>query len=377
MNLRGSLHSRTLRPFATTVIVALTIVTFVARPSAAQKTENILLITYDGLRWQEVFDGVDETMLNPRTGAVKDIPSVRREFWAEAAEERRAKLLPFFWETIAKHGQVYGDPEHDSEVTVTNGRYFSYPGYNEILTGKADHGIASNAKRPNKNVTVLEWLNQQPKFTGRVAAFCSWDVFPYIINEERSGVPVNAGWEPLPGEAQRTKWLNRMANEIPQYWGGVRYDVFTFEGALDHLKRRKPRVLYVGFGETDDWAHSGRYDLYLDSARRTDAYVRRLWETMQSMPQYRGKTTLIMTTDHGRGNTPDDWNGHGADTPGSERIWMAVMGPDTPAKGHVSGDYRQDQVAATVAALLGLDYAAALSEAGDPLHSALPPSGKH
>ena len=65
---------------------------------------------------------------------------------------------------------------------------------------------------------------------------------------------------------------------------------------------RQPRVLFVGYGETDNWAHQGRYDLVLDSAHRFDDFVQQLWKTMQAMPQYRGSTTFIITTDHGRGS---------------------------------------------------------------------------
>ena len=78
---------------------------------------------------------------------------------------------------------------------VTNGYNFSYPGYSEILCGFADPGIDSNAKKNNTNITVLEWLTQKPGFEKSAVAFGSWDVFPFIINETRSGIPVNAGWE--------------------------------------------------------------------------------------------------------------------------------------------------------------------------------------
>lgn len=367
-NVRRRNAASTMTASAAGLLVVLLIA---AVPAAAQKTENILLITFDGLRTQEVFGGVDPTMLTSEAHT-NNTPEIRKRFWAPTPEQRRVKLMPFFWGAIARQGQVFGAPEKNSTVTVTNGRYFSYPGYNEILTGKADDRVNSNAKRLNQNVTVLEWLNKRPAFQGRVAAFCSWDVFPFIINEPRSGVPVNAGWEPLPQDGETSAWMNRMQKEIPHYWGGVRFDIFTFQGAMDYLNKHKPRVLYVGFGETDDWAHDGRYDLYLDAAHRTDEYIRLLWEAMQAIPEYAGKTTLIMATDHGRGNTPKDWTGHGADTPGSERIWMAVMGPDTPAQGMASGEYTQSQVAATVAALLGLDYLKTHPGAGAPLAPAVP-----
>lgn len=325
-----------------------------------RKTQNVILITYDGLRWQEIFGGCDETLLNKdQGGGVRDVPTLKARFWRESPEERREALLPFFWKAIAKKGQVFGDPARNCRVRVTNGRNFSYPGYNEILTGFADEKIDSNAKKYNHNVTVLEWLNSRPGFAGRVAAFCSWDTFPWIINAERSGIPVNAGWTlfDVGPEPARLATLNDAVRDTTHVWDNVRDDGLTFHGTVEYVKARKPRVLYISFGETDDWAHEGRYDLVLDAAHRTDGFIERLWDLLHSLPEYAGKTSLVLTTDHGRGDTRVEWKNHGKDTAGSDRMWIAVLGPDTPPAGCRSDlEVTQSQVAATVAALLGEDY---------------------
>lgn len=346
-----------------------------AGDSAQRKTENVVLITYDGLRWQEVFSGCDETLLNrDQGGGVRDVPALKSRFWRATPEERRRALLPFFWSTIAAQGQVFGDPEHRSRARVTNGRNFSYPGYNEILTGSPDEKVDSNAKKYNHNVTVLEWLHGRPGFAGRVAAFCSWDVFPWIINAERSRIPVNAGWAPfeIGPDSVRLAALNDVIRDSMHVWDNVRDDALTFHGAVEFVKVKKPRVLYLSFGETDDWAHEGRYDLVLDAARRTDGFIERLWNMLQAMPEYAGNTSLVLTTDHGRGETRVDWKNHGKDTPGSDRMWIAVLGPDTPALGCRDDlDVTQGQVAATVATLLGEDYNRAAPQAAPPLPGAI------
>lgn len=338
--------------------------------AADRNTDNVILITLDGLRWQDLFAGADEKLINREHGGVRDVDSIRQRFWAESPEERRTRLMPFFWNSLVTEGQVLGNVNASSVVRVTNGRYFSYPGYNEILSGFADKTIDSNAKRPNGNVTVLEWLNQKPQYRGRVAAFGSWDVFPYIINQERSGIYVNAGWQELEifADAGDKQQWNLLANELPRYWPGVRYDAFTFRGALEYLQVKRPRVLYVALGETDDWAHDGRYDLYLDAARRSDQYIKQLWETCQKLDQYRGKTTFVITTDHGRGDDREGWKSHGASIPGCEYIWIAVIGPDTPSLGQRSkGETTQSQIAATVAALLGEDFAGTDDRIASPI----------
>src|SRR5207245_1510040 len=134
------------------------------------------------------------------------------------------------------------------------------------------------------------------------------------------------------------------------------------------LEKRKPRVLYVGLGETDEWGHGRRYDLYLDAARNADRFLAETWAWLQREPQYKGKTALLVTTDHGRGPTRVDWTDHGAGVPGAEFIWVAVLGPDTPAVGEREDvEVTQSQVAATVAATVGEDFTAAAPKAAPPL----------
>jgi Type I phosphodiesterase / nucleotide pyrophosphatase len=331
-----------------------------AAPLSAQQSQlshNIILVTLDGFRWQELFTGADSTLIRGRF--VRDTAATRKRFWAASTEQRRATLLPFFWEVIAKQGQLHGNRLRGSKVDVTNRHRFSYPGYNELLTGFVDARIDSNDKVPNPNRTVLEVLNALPAFRGKIAAFGSWDVFPYIINAERSGVFVNAG----PGESRAERRsaheaaTDRLQTLMPLPWSGIRWDAFTYEYGFEHLQKMRPRVLYLAFDETDDFAHDGRYDAYLDAAQRTDRFLRELWNWVQSTPDYRNRTTLIVTSDHGRGSG-DEWRNHGDDVIGAEAIWLAVLGPDTPATGEAAkaGQYYQIQIASTLARLLGVAY---------------------
>ncbi|HCD87573.1 MAG TPA: phosphoglyceromutase, partial [Algoriphagus sp.] len=145
------------------------------------------MITLDGLRWQEVFSGADSLFLRDAE-MVKNPQGLYNEFWETNPVKRREVLLPFFWNAIASTGQLYGNRQLGNKVNTQNTHWFSYPGYNEILSGFADdQRINSNDKINNPNKTFLEYLNQKEGFAGKVLAFGSWDVFPYIINEERSG----------------------------------------------------------------------------------------------------------------------------------------------------------------------------------------------
>ena len=340
-------------------ILALVIL-LIALPGCAQKfeTENVILVTMDGYRWQELFMGIDSALLESDFTGGRE--ALREKFWGDTEDVRVTKLNPFFVDLVKNEGILLGDRRIESLVDCTNNMWFSYPGYNEILFGKADdERITSNAKTPNPNVTFLEALNQKEDFSGKVAAFTSWDVFPYIINEERSGVYVNGGFRnaDLENLTETEQFLNKIQPQTSSPWGGVRLDVFTHNYALEYIKSRKPRVTYIAYGETDDFAHNGNYTKYIESAKLTNDFLEEIWDYVQSDEFYKDKTTLIITTDHGRGTVPlETWRGHGTDIDGAGQIWIAAIGPDIDSKANLQGQFYQSQVAATVMKLLGFDW---------------------
>jgi hypothetical protein len=347
-----------------------------AQVPTEHKTQHIIFVMTDGLRWQEVFDGAEASLMNKQNGKVKDEAAVKRAYWRETIEARREALMPFVWDVMAKQGQLFGSREKGSDAFVTNGMFFSYPGYNETLCGYADPRINSNDKVPNPNVTVLEWLKNRPAFQGEIGAFGAWDVIASVFNPERSKLTVNAGWDPFTGAGPtaRLDLVNHLKAETPRTWDDEPFDAIPFYTAVEYLKEKKPRILYLSLGETDDWAHGGQYVEYLDSAHRVDAYLRQLWELVQSIPEYQGNTTLIFSPDHGRGKSPHKWKDHGQKIPDSKYIWMAFLGPDTKPLGERSKvpAVTQNQIAATLAAFLGEDYAADVRKAGKPISDVLP-----
>jgi hypothetical protein len=347
-------------------------------PHAAQAgaTRTVVLIVSDGLRWQEVFTGADPSLLNDKDGGswLSD-EDLHKRYWNEDAAARRKLLFPFLWGTVAAQGQLFGNQQRGSIAQVTNGKAFSYPGYNEMTTGFPNDAIDSNEFGMNPNATVFEWLNEQPEFHGRVAVYGTWNAFDRIFNKPRSRLVMQTGWtlNPKPHATQRDALLRQLFATTTEFDEEDAPNSFLQVPLLDYVASGQPRVLFVGYGETDNWAHQGRYDLVLDSARRFDGFVAELWRTMQAMPSYRGSTTFIITTDHGRGSGPSEWKEHGVEERGSENIWIGVLGPDTPALGERSEIPRvtQSQIAATVAALLGKDYTRAEPRAAPPIAAVL------
>ena len=338
------------------------------------KTENVIIVTIDGLRWQEVFRGADSALINSKETNEKD--AVRKNFWTANTDDRRKLLMPFFWSAIAQQGQLYGNRDKGSKDEVANPFHFSYPGYNEIFTGFPDPRMNTNDGITNPNMNVLEFLNKQKGFQHKVAAFSSWERFTQILNTQRSGILNNSGYMPVnvPGINDRLKHLNEMLDEVPHFLGdSTRIDFLTFEFAKTYMQQFKPRALYVAFDEPDDMAHGGNYKFYLDRTHQEDDYIKQLWDYVQTDPAYKNKTTLIVTCDHGRGDEPlTKWRDHGAGTPHSEQTWFAVLGPDTPASGEMKlpvTTYHK-QLAQTIARLLGFDFkTAAGHEVGDAIDS--------
>lgn len=328
----------------------------------AQKAENIIIITTDGLRWQELYKGMDAAIANDKRFHKGDSSYIYEHYWAATTEERRKKLMPFLWSVVASNGQLYGNRVYESKVNNANPYWFSYPGYSEIMTGYADTAINSNSYKPNPHVTLLEFLQQQPAYKNKVAAFGAWEAFDRILNEERSGIPVVSAYDTSVGFSlsAEQKMVNAMLKDSYKPWHGDEcLDVFTHYAAFTHLKAKKPKVLYIAYGETDEWAHAGQYRSYLDAAHQVDAWIKQLWDYVQSDPAYRNKTAIFFTTDHGRGDAVKaEWTSHGSSIKDASEIWFAAIGAGIPAKGEIKTNqqFYQQQFAQTIAKLLGYTY---------------------
>lgn len=352
--------------FATIILSGI----LLSQAQSAGHNRKLVIVTFDGYRWKDVFRGADSSLFFDKLKGAKDSAEKVRTWWGADFVARRQKLMPFFWKTIATKGQVFGNRDIDSKDNVTNPYWFSYPGYNEIFTGFADTVINSNDYPANPNVTLQEYMNQQPGYHGKVAAFTSWVAFERILNKDRSGIPVNAGYTAFKGPhlnaVQQT--ISDEQFLLPQTFGEhERPDAVTYLLAKEYMKQEHPKILQISFIETDAYGHQDKYDGYLQSAHNNDKMLEDLWNYLQSDPFYKDQTTLYIATDHGRGEGPD-WTHHNSKTPGSDQIWCAVMGPYTPALGQVKNtQVYQKQYARTMGALLGIDFEGTTAHPAGPI----------
>jgi hypothetical protein len=355
----------------------LTFLLFVANTSFCQTSEtpNIFIITTDGFRWQEVFTGADSSILF-NTKYVTDTATFRYLYWANTAEERRQKLMPFLWNFVAQKGQLWGNRNYDNDVSVVNPYKISYPGYNEILTGYNDWFVSLNRKRLNPNSNILDYLNSTSQYKNRVAAFGSWKLFDYILNQPHGTIPINCGYEPsyddsLTTTEQATNYIEASSDDNKD---ATRRDMLTFTLATEYVKKKHPKVVYIGFGETDEFAHHGRYDMYLNQANMFDKFLAELWNLVQSDKFYKNNTLFFITTDHGRGNTPSTWVTHGFWAKGSKETWLAEFGPNIKPLGEMKekDTVHSIQFSQTIAAYLGEYFKTdhSVVNASEPLLSA-------
>lgn len=322
---------------------------------AKDTTANVFIITLDGYRWQELFTGADSTLLSDDRYTT-DIETAKMMYWAPTTEERRKKLMPFTWNVLAKNGRLYGNRTLGSRVNVSNLHAFSYPGYSEMFTGEDDFWVNSNNKIPNEHKNIFEFLNSQPAYNGRIAIFTSWDVFPYILNEKRSGISINSGYEETETNTKAEALLNTIQEKLLHQKGGTRHDMLTYIAAKEYLQIHRPKIFYLGLGETDEAAHSGDYFQYLQKANESDRIIAELWHWVQTNVEYKDNTTFIITTDHGRGQ--HKWTSHNSFVKGSSQTWMALLGRGVSSAGEIHHGERlfQKQVAETIAWLLGLRF---------------------
>lgn len=338
------------------------------------KTEHLIIISIDGLRWHEVFKGAENGLLLSKKFNSQDSAERMKKYWSDDLQQRRINLMPFVWNTIAKEGQIYGNRDLGNKVNVKNPYWISYPGRSENLTGYADPKIKTNDHPNNENRNILEFLDQQKKYKGKVVSFASWDAVGRIINRDRNHLLVNIPGENIQGNqlSEAEKLTNEIQHYEPKVWGkGERFDAATYALAKAYIMAKHPKVVYLDLADTDVYGHEDKYHFYLDATRNIDAMIGSLWAYLQSDPFYKGKTTLMIMPDHGRGEG-NQWTSHGARIPHANDTWLITMGPGIKPLGELkkSGQIYQDQLAKTMVKLLGFDFTS-VNQIGEAIESIL------
>jgi hypothetical protein len=317
------------------------------RPSAPSPTRNVILVTIDGARWQELFVGSD-----PELARANDL----------APREARV-ALPNIWRHLIEGGVAIGAPGHGAAMYASGPEFSSLPGYQELLSGRPASECLSNRCPQIAIPTLLDRVRDALALPpAAVAAISSWERMERATSVDNHRVVVSAGRRH--GVTREALRVNECASSILDFEGGpapghvdYRADRYTARLALEYLRARRPRVLFVGLGDTDEYGHAGDYPWYLDAYGQLDLFIGELFRTLDRMGAYGAATTVVLTTDHG---WAEDFSGHGGEEPASARVWLLAAGGSVPRSGRVAAarEYHLADVTPTLLTLLGVPAAA-------------------
>jgi hypothetical protein len=332
------------------------------------RTRNVVIVTIDGVRWQEVFGGID---------------AVRARSAGMSSCEILAggELTPNLHRHFAGRGVVLGAPGY-GEMVASGPNFVSLPGYQEIFTGRAS-SCTSNFCDHISETTLADELREQFQLRPeQIAVVTSWRTIERAAALDDRSIIISAGRH---GGATRdlariTALGSRLldeASEADAYpgWLDYRPDRYTAALALDYLVAQRPRFMFIGLGDTDEYAHRRNYRGYVSALQAADQFVGQLMDTLATLDDYGAETTVIVTTDHGRAAS---LAGHGGDAPESRRVWLFAAGGAVPAVGFadVSRITRLADIAPTVRAWMGLT-ADTSTRAGTPVAELLPTEATH
>jgi arylsulfatase A-like enzyme len=269
-------------------------------------------------------------------------------------------LMPHLHALVADRGSALGAPGQGPPIAASGPNFVSLPGYTEIFTGHSRHACADNDCAPTRAPTVMDEARARSSRPSDVAVFASWEKIERAASADPASLVVSTGRsfrsheESLRDDDTMRSALQQgaHADAFPGH-DDFRPDRFTSALALRYLETQRPRLMFLGLGEPDEYAHRGDYAGYLASLRAADATLGDLFAVLGRMGPRGEHTTVIVTADHGRGR---DYRVHGRAFPESGRVWLVAAGGGIEARGlsHATRPHHLADVAPTVRALLQL-----------------------
>jgi hypothetical protein len=322
----------------------------------------VIMVVLDGARWQDVFGGADRAI-----GAPRGFDTARF-----AAPE---KLMPNLHALIGR-GVALGAPGHGEPFRASGPNYVSLPGYMELFGGAKTDCMDNSCARIRRKTIVDEVRDSLASSNEDVAVVSSWPPIEMAATTAPSKIVMstgvkhnsNAGSLRFDRFASMIFWNAEEAFPFPGE-GEYRPDELTAKIAIPFLAKKRPRFLFVGLGDMDEYAHKNDYRDYVLSMQSADKTIGDIVRIVDSMGERGKKTTIVVTADHGRS---DDFRTHGGESPESARTWLVMAGGNVPAKGLVDakkGYYLRD-VVPTLRVLMGLPSRGGHG-AGDPIDEIL------
>jgi len=267
---------------------------------------NVVLLMVDGVRWQEIFHGPDPII---------------------DSSTNESNIFKNIFPRLDKTAFLSGDHKKGDANTVSNKVMLSLPAYQSIMAGKTTD-CRNNFCGRIELETLPERIQRELRLKKTaVATIASWSKISVAVEHLKGRTFVNAGLQPiLEGVMNSTTLeLNKKQGEDLPPWS-ARKDEYTFSHALNYLKNNKPRFLFISLNDSDEFAHRGEYPKYISTLKGYDEKIKTLLATLDGMGEYGRATSVIITTDHGRGDA-ENWTHHGSDNPESKYIWIYGRNP--------------------------------------------------
>jgi hypothetical protein len=298
----------------------------VVPPPANTKDPVVVVVALDGVRWQDVFEGVDPEL-------------ARKKGMAPHEVLRPEQLMPNLNDIVWTRGAALGAPGHGAAIYATGPNFVSLPGYAEMLSGAPSPCQSNECEAESRRTLADDFADVSHGWAGEVAVVASWPDLARVAARRPDRILVSAGRHAganqhlLRFDAESTWLLDAGAREKPYPGhGDFRPDRYTAALALRYLRQQKPRFLFLSLGEPDAYAHRGLYRQYLRSLSQADVVIGEIDQYLSTLRARGERATLFVTTDHGRGKR---FAGHGGEAPESARVWMVATGSGIGARGWI------------------------------------------
>lgn len=285
---------------------------FVLKEFVAQKTEirteHVVVLVIDGVRHTETFGD----------SSYQNVPNL------------------FF--KLAPQGVLNTNFRANTPKTTTNA------GHTAMVTGRYQR-IKNNGTQLPRFPSMFQYYMKQKD-----------------IHKDKLWVISSKGKLSILGNSKHRKWRNLYQPNVfcGRNGNGKDHvgDAKTWQKVLQVVDAYAPKLMLINLLAPDARAHANLWDGYLDAIKKSDEYALELWNIIQKHPEMKDKTTLLITTDHGRNadGFRDGFISHGARTESNKRIFMLALGPDCK-KGIImeNAHHELSDIASTAAFLLGFD----------------------
>jgi len=291
---------------------------------SAFETENIILISVDGIRDTEAF---------------------AYEFELGQTEH---PYMPFIWNMLKPQGTAYMEMYN---IVCTN----TTPAHSSMLTGNwivspqtQYLGLGETHQARAWAPSIFEYARKaHPEFDPDT----TWCIVGKIYLKD-------SNWSVHP--AYGREYGAKLIITPERLEVTANPDSLTVDAAIEVMDMYHPTILFVNLRGVDEAGHNGRstgFDYYTRAIKMADRAVERLWNEINDDERYRNNTTFIVTTDHGRHDVEAPNNRgfqmHGGICHGCQHVMFLAVGPDTPMNQEIARMVYQIDIAPTIGQLHG------------------------